>query len=260
MIESLRQARAESDRANRAKSEFLAHMSHELRTPLNHIIGFSQILEDERLGPLNPEQREHLGHVVSSGEHLLSLISDVLDVSKIEAGRMKLDLAKVEIQDILDAAVIAISERAAAKTITLKASCDDDCSDLIADGTKLRQMLFNLMSNAVKFTLSGGSVEVTARRIENDGIPMLELSVSDTGIGIHPTELEQVFTPFEQVGPRRSQSLEGTGLGLSLTRRLAELHGGQVRAESEGAGKGSRFTITIPMHPSASPAAVPEQG
>jgi signal transduction histidine kinase/putative methionine-R-sulfoxide reductase with GAF domain len=226
--------------ANKHKSEFLANMSHELRTPLNAIIGFSEILHARMVGELNEKQAEFIGDIHTSGRHLLSLINDILDLSKVEAGRMELDLSTFHLPSAIDNALTLIKERAANHGITLGCVLDPRLGEIHADERKFKQVLINLLSNAVKFTPEGGRIEVSARRLEHD----IEIAVSDTGIGIAPEDHETVFEEFRQVGSDYTKKAEGTGLGLALSRKFVELHGGKIWLSSE-IGKGSIFTFTI---------------
>ncbi len=261
----------QAEKANRAKSEFLANMSHELRTPLNAIIGFSEVLQGRYFGPLNQDQDEYLGDIHTSGKHLLSLINDILDLSKIEAGKMELCRSQVRLKDLLSGSLVMVNEKALKHGIRLVRCGDGIPEKISADERKLKQILFNLLSNAVKFTPQGGTVTLSARLLspgkgissaadrEEDSIPPLgchgsmegkrglEISVADTGIGISEKDLKRIFNPFEQVDISTSRKYQGTGLGLSLTKNLVELHGGTVWAESEGEGKGSTFKIVIPL-------------
>ena len=229
--------------ANRHKSEFLANMSHELRTPLNAIIGFSEVLGERMFGELNEKQAEYTDDILSSGRHLLSLINDILDLSKVEAGRMELELTKFDLPMAIDNALTLIRERASRHGIRLHHSVDERLGELTGDERKIKQILLNLLSNAVKFTPEGGRVDVDA--VSADGV--VEISVSDTGIGIAPQDQETIFEEFRQVGTDYAQKREGTGLGLTLTRKFVELHGGKIWVESE-LGKGSTFTFTLPVH------------
>ncbi len=229
--------------ANRHKSEFLANMSHELRTPLNAIIGFSEVLGERMFGELNEKQAEYTDDILSSGRHLLSLINDILDLSKVEAGRMELELTKFDLPMAIDNALTLIRERASRHGIRLHHSVDERLGELTGDERKIKQILLNLLSNAVKFTPEGGRVDVDA--VSSDGV--VEISVSDTGIGIAPQDQETIFEEFRQVGTDYAQKREGTGLGLTLTRKFVELHGGKIWVESE-LGKGSTFTFTLPVH------------
>jgi signal transduction histidine kinase len=228
--------------ANRHKSEFLANMSHELRTPLNAIIGFSEVLIDRMFGDVNPKQEEYLQDVLSSGRHLLSLINDILDLSKVEAGRMELELATFDLPAAIDNALTLVRERATTHGIHVAQTVGKDVGAVHADERKVKQILLNLLSNAVKFTPEGGRVEVRAEAVNGS----IEVAVSDTGIGIAPEDQEAIFEEFRQVGSDYARKREGTGLGLSLTRRLVELHGGTVRVTSE-LGRGSTFTFTLPL-------------
>ncbi len=230
--------------ANRHKSEFLANMSHELRTPLNAIIGFSEVLLQGIFGDVNDKQREYLQDVLGSGQHLLLLINDILDLSKIEAGRMELDVSTFRIRAALDSGLTIVRERAARHNIALSAIVADDVGTIEADERKVKQILFNLLSNAVKFTPDGGRVEVSVAA-ENGDVRVL---VRDTGIGIAPDDQARIFEEFQQVGRERSR--EGTGLGLTLTKRFVELHGGRIWVESEP-GKGSAFGFTLPLRQAA---------
>ena len=234
---------AELEHASRMKSEFLANMSHELRTPLNAIIGFSEVLKDRLAGELTQEQADYATEVFQSGQHLLSLINDILDVSKIEAGRMELHIEQVDGAGLAHDALTVLRGRAAARDIRLSSEVDESVGRFQGDSIKLRQIVFNLMSNAVKFTDPGGSVRLEMRRIRVGEV--LEIAVSDTGIGIAEEEQENVFQPFRQVDSSLSRKHEGSGLGLALVRRLAELHGGTVGVESE-LGVGSRFSVRLP--------------
>ncbi len=227
--------------ANRHKSEFLANMSHELRTPLNAIIGFSEALDARMFGELNDKQAEYIRDIHSSGRHLLSLINDILDLSKVEAGRMELALSEFDATQALEAAMALVRERAARQGIRLALEPAPDLGAIRADERRLKQVLLNLLSNAVKFTPPGGCVTMRARRASG----ALEVSVSDTGVGIAPEDHEAIFEEFRQVGGDATRKAEGTGLGLALTRRLVALHGGTIRVESEP-GRGSTFTFTIP--------------
>jgi len=227
--------------ANKHKSEFLANMSHELRTPLNAIIGFSEVLQEKLFGDVNEKQEDYLNDIHSSGKHLLGLINDILDLSKVEAGRMELDLAKFDVASALSNAMTLVRERAQRHNVALKMTTDPELGEVMADERKLKQILVNLLTNAVKFTPDGGSIDVTARR-EPDG---LVFAVRDTGIGIAPEDHEAVFEEFRQVGRDYTKKQEGTGLGLTLTKKFVELHGGRIWVESEP-GKGSTFTFTIP--------------
>jgi two-component system, NtrC family, sensor kinase len=227
--------------ASQHKSEFLANMSHELRTPLNAIIGFSEVLSERMFGELNEKQEEYLKDIHASGQHLLSLINDILDLSKIEAGRMELELTDFDLPTALDSALTLVRERAGRRSITLQTSVDDRLGEVHADERKIRQVVLNLLSNAIKFTPEGGRIEVAAA--PKDGL--VEVSVSDTGVGIAPEDQEAVFEEFRQVGTA-ARKVEGTGLGLTLCRKFVELHGGRIWVKSE-LGAGSTFTFTIPV-------------
>jgi signal transduction histidine kinase len=227
--------------ASQHKSEFLANMSHELRTPLNAIIGFSELLSEKMFGELNEKQEEYSKDIHASGQHLLSLINDILDLSKIEAGRMELELSDFDLPTALDNALTLVRERAARRGITLEKSIDQRLGEVRADERKIRQVVLNLLSNAIKFTPEGGRIEVTA--VPRDG--SVEVSVSDTGVGIAPEDQEAVFEEFRQVGAAEKK-VEGTGLGLTLCRKFIELHGGRIWVKSQ-LGQGATFTFTIPV-------------
>jgi signal transduction histidine kinase len=261
--------------ASRAKSEFIANMSHEFRTPLNHIIGFTEMVADKRVGNLSETQEEYLNDVLTSSRHLLSLINDVLDLSKVESGKMDLRLGDVKLRDLLEASIGMISEKTLERRIRMEKDLDEVPALIRADEQKLKQVMYNLLSNALKFTPDAGLITISGkmadvvvrsglrrgdtRRIQfvsrviqpaepftGESRKFVELSVSDSGIGIRPEHLEKIFDPFEQVESTASRKYPGTGLGLSITRRLVELHGGKIWAESEGDGKGSRFRLVIP--------------
>ncbi len=230
--------------ANRHKSEFLANMSHELRTPLNAIIGFSEVLQERMFGDMNEKQAEYIDDIHGSGKHLLSLINDILDLSKIEAGRMELDLTRFHVPSAISNALTLMRERAGRHFVTLSSRVDEQIGEITADERKFKQILLNLLSNAVKFTPEGGKVDVRARRLDG----AVEVAVADTGIGIARDDYAAVFEEFRQLGKDYTKKSEGTGLGLALTRKFVELHGGTIRLESEP-GKGSTFTFTLPDAP-----------
>jgi signal transduction histidine kinase len=241
MNDELGRVYAELESASRHKSEFLANMSHELRTPLNAIIGFSEVLGQEMAGPLNGTQRQYVDDVLEAGQHLLSLINDILDLSKVEAGRMELALADVSIADALERGVTMHQARATRNAIALDLRVDPDVGFVVADERKIRQVVFNLVSNAVKFTPSGGRVEVRASR--HDGV--VEIAVADTGVGISADDQERIFEEFQQARGSASGAVEGTGLGLTLSKRFVELHGGRLWVQSE-LGSGTTFRFTLP--------------
>jgi signal transduction histidine kinase len=230
--------------ANRHKSEFLANMSHELRTPLNAIIGFSEVLGERLFGELNEKQAEYTDDILSSGQHLLSLINEILDLSKVEAGRMELELATFDLPLAVDNARTFVRERATKHGITLDVAVDERLGDYVGDERKIKQILLNLLSNAVKFTPEGGRIGIKARQADDS----VEISVTDTGIGIAPEDQPKIFEEFRQVGSDYSHKVEGTGLGLTLAKKFVELHGGRIWVESE-VGKGSKFTFTLPTNP-----------
>jgi signal transduction histidine kinase len=227
--------------ASQHKSEFLANMSHELRTPLNAIIGFSEVLGERLFGELNEKQEEYLKDIHASGQHLLSLINDILDLSKIEAGRMELELADFDLSTAIDNALTLVRERAGRRGIALHQAADEGLGQIRGDERKIKQVLLNLLSNAIKFSHDGGRIDVRARAVDRS----VEVSVTDTGVGIAPEDQEAIFEEFRQVGTA-AKKVEGTGLGLALSRKFIELHGGRIWVQSQ-VGVGSTFTFTIPV-------------
>ncbi|UCF91248.1 MAG: hypothetical protein JSW39_23705 [Desulfobacterales bacterium] len=274
--EELREAKEISEAANNAKSEFLATMSHELRTPLNHIIGFTELVADEKVGPLNASQAEYVNDVLESSRHLLALINDILDLSKVEAGKLELEISEVDTKKLLEKSLVMVKERAMKHGLGLSLFINDAPETFNADERKLKQILFNLLSNATKFTPDGGKIRVSARTVERfigstpplEGLDSLrksandhernessahksqrclEVSVSDTGIGIKPEDQARIFKPFEQARNSTGSNHQGTGLGLSLTKELVELHGGKIWVESACGSHGCTFTFLIPI-------------
>jgi signal transduction histidine kinase len=231
----------ELEAASRHKSDFLATMSHELRTPLNAIIGFSEVLHEQMFGELNERQVAYVRDVLEAGRHLLSLINDVLDLAKIEAGRMELEPSEIDLPNVLRSAMSLYSERASRSGIALALTTEPSEIEITADERRVRQIVFNLLSNAVKFTPADGRVDVSARL--DDG--QVEIAVADTGPGIAAEDLETIFEEFEQAADGKKEE-EGTGLGLPLSRKLVELHGGRLWVESEP-GRGSTFRFTLPV-------------
>jgi PAS domain S-box-containing protein len=264
--QTLQQKNAELQDASRMKSEFLANMSHELRTPLNAIIGFSEVLRDGLLGEMTAQQRTFIGDIFSSGKHLLSLINDILDLSKIEAGKMMLDIEPVPVTSLFVNSLSIIREKAASRRVRLVMDAAEDLGSINADARKVKQIVYNLLSNAVKFTVEGGHVALRASRVaraevgqlsgpwagrtfplaDNEFTEFLAISVTDSGIGVSPDGLEQLFKPFTQIDSGLARKYEGTGLGLAMVKLLVELHGGAVAVES-AVGEGSRFTFWLPL-------------
>jgi signal transduction histidine kinase len=263
-IES-KKAKKAAEVANLAKSDFLANMCHELRTPLNHIIGFTEMVVDKQIGELTEMQQEYLNDVLDSGRHLLSLINDILDISKVESGKLELQPSEMDLKALLENSLTMVREKAMKHGIGLSLDIGSIPETLTADERKLKQILYNLLANAVKFTPDGGSVGVKACLVENSEVQLppqaaadqtcaavsagefIKVVVTDTGIGLIREDLDRIFDPFDQVENSISRRFAGTGLGLSLTKSLVALHGGTIWAESEGLGKGSRFTFVTPV-------------
>ena len=245
----LTRAKDSAEAANRAKSEFLANMSHELRTPLNHIIGFTELVVDKNFGELSSKQEEFLNDVLQSGRHLLALINEILDLSKVEAGKMELILSQVFLRPLVDNSLIMMKEKALKHRLKLLTEIPDQPESFQADERKLKQILYNLLSNAVKFTTEGGTIQVRVapENGASGGERSLRFSIIDSGIGLEPEDLERIFLPFEQADNSASRKFQGTGLGLALTRKMVELHGGKIWAASEGEGKGSAFHFVVPL-------------
>lgn len=280
----LQQAMRRAEEASRFKSEFLANMSHELRTPLNAVIGFSDLLINRISGELNEKQAKYANHILQAGRHLLALINDILDLSRVEAGKMELWPETFPLSEALEAVVTLVKPQAAKKRISLYSTINSDVTTITADPLRFKQVMFNLLGNAVKFTDEQGQIRVAARTLYGSELPVcekpssagepstvtpepqqefVEISVQDTGIGISPEDQEKLFQEFSQVGGECARRQRGAGLGLALTKKLVELHGGRIRAESPGEGQGSTFTVTLPLkgpmalsgfEPSTSPA------
>ena len=243
MNDELRRLYREVETASQHKSDFLANMSHELRTPLNAIIGFSQVLREGMVGDVNEKQTEYLDDILSSGQHLLSLINDVLDLSKVEAGQVELQVAPFSLQDALERGVSMVREQATTEGVQITLHKNGSLEVVSGDERRMSQVIFNLLSNAVKFTPTGGQVDVSATRINGE----MRVSVADSGPGIAAEDLDRIFEEFQQTEAGARQ-LEGTGLGLALSKRFVEMHGGRIWCESE-VGKGSTFEFTLPLRP-----------
>ncbi|WP_243359882.1 PAS domain-containing sensor histidine kinase [Fundidesulfovibrio terrae] len=256
-------AQLQAEIANRAKSDFLANMSHELRTPLNSIIGFSEAIYDGATGPLTQQQQRFLGMIYESGKHLLSLINDILDLAKVESGKMDLEISDFLLSDVIEASVAMLHEKALKHGISMRYESGPDGGMMIeADNRKIKQVMFNLLSNAIKFTPDGGTVSIRARRLSlprdlapvgepapgnYDGLSgeFIEITVSDTGIGIKKEDIQLLFKEFSQLESPYDKRYQGAGLGLALSKKFIELHGGRIWAQSVF-GEGSAFTFILP--------------
>jgi signal transduction histidine kinase len=259
----LQEATRQAEEASRYKSEFLANMSHEIRTPLNAVIGFSELLREQRVGPLNEKQTRYIPHVSNGGKHLLQLINDILDLSKVEAGKFILKPEPLPVTQTLEDVLVIARGLASKKEQGIRTDIDPEIPPLTADPVRFKQILFNLLRNAIKFTPERGRITLRAfQKAESrkqeaaealalpsaDGLlPSLVIEVADTGAGIRPEDLPRLFGEFVQLETTQAQRHEGSGLGLALTKRLVELHGGTIRAESAGEGQGSTFTVVLPF-------------
>jgi signal transduction histidine kinase len=239
----LEHARLMAEQANRAKSEFLSGMSHELRTPLNGIIGFTEFLIDEKPGPLRPKQKEYLGDVLNSGRHLLQLINDVLDLAKVEAGKMELHLETFPVRKAVEEVTAVIQGIASKKQISITIEVGPDLDAVTLDQQKFKQILYNLLSNAVKFSDDRGRISIRASRLDPQ---QLQVEVRDSGIGIKAEDIHRLFSEFEQLDSGPARRFEGTGLGLALTKKIVEFQNGRIRVESQP-GLGSAFTVLLPL-------------
>jgi signal transduction histidine kinase len=250
-VKELEEAKAVAEASDRAKSEFLANMSHELRTPLNAIIGFSDMMLAGMAGPLNERQTEYIDDILRGGKKLLCHLSDILDMSRLVSGEMRLEPHEFSLRGLIDSAIVPFRRKAVEHDIKVEVEIKEGIDAISADEKKIKQVLMNLLSNAFKFTPAGGSVGVTARKAREPGIgECMEICVSDTGIGITKEDMERLFQPFQQLETVLTKRYEGAGLGLSLCKKLVELHGGRIRVESEP-GRGSRFTFLIPLNDKA---------
>jgi signal transduction histidine kinase len=274
----LEKSKLRLEEASRLKSEFLVHLSHEIRTPINAIMGFSDSLRDGRHGKLTKTQAEYVSHIYSSGEYLFSLVNNILDLSKIEAEKMPLDLEPVEISELLESSVYIIGERAASQQVSLHLDVQPGLSNIHVDPLKTRQILYNLLSNAVKFTPDGGKVTLRARRVTRSEVgrvsgywpsrtfplddsalmDFLEISIADSGLGIPSDGLEQLFQSYSRIDTGSEHKIEGTGLGLMLVKNLVDLHGGTVAAES-AEGYGSRFLVWLPLRTNVGAVVEPDE-
>jgi signal transduction histidine kinase len=272
------EAKKKAESAIRAKSEFLANVSHELRTPLNHITGFTELVVDQKFGKLNEIQKEYLNDVLQSSRYLLALINDLLDLKKVETGVLELEFSDINVNTLLESCLTMITEKALCNGLQVSMKMDGVPKKFRADRRKLKQVIYNLLTNAAKFTPDGGAVRVSAHWVdrklqsgrrngdakgvwvtpnsEQTDMPAamackgyVEFAVADSGIGIKPADRERIFNRFEQVDGSPRKKYQGAGLGLSLSKSLVELHGGRIWAESEGEGKGSTFRFQIPVLP-----------
>jgi PAS domain S-box-containing protein len=255
--EAFYQAKMAAEAANLAKNAFLSNISHELRTPLNHIMGFTELILGKTFGELSETQQEYLTDVYRSSQHLLSLVNEILDISKIEAGKLTLTPSRIDLPHLLEQSLSIIGDRAVQRNIRIEREFEHVPETVVADELRLKQILYNLLSNAVKFIENGGTIRMGVRTFpgtEAEAVPegsprreMLEIRVTDSGIGIRKEDMERIFEPFCQVENTLSRRYAGTGLGLGLARNLVEMHGGRLWGESEGLGKGSSFYFTLPL-------------
>ena len=241
--EELSALATELKRAARVKSEFLANMSHELRTPLNSINGFSEVLYDETFGPLNEKQKKYINNILISGKHLLLLINQILDMAKVESGKMKLALSNLPMKSLLNEISLLVADMAGKKKLQLLLEIAEDLPDIEADELKVKEIIYNLLSNVVKFTPEGGKIGMRAKKIGHE----IEIVVWDTGVGIAPENMDKIFEGFFRVDTPYSRVTEGTGLGLPLSKKLVELHGGKFSVESEGLNRGTLVRFTLPI-------------
>jgi two-component system CheB/CheR fusion protein len=241
--EELKTLAKKLERSARVKSEFLANMSHELRTPLNSIIGFSEVLYDETFGELNQKQQQYVNNVLTNGKHLLLLINQILDMAKVEAGRMTLTLSNLQIKSLLKDISLLFVTMLNGKGITMQLEIAEDLPNIEADALKFKEIIYNLISNAIKFTPEGGRIGIRAKKLSTE----IEITVWDMGIGIEAENIERLFEGFFRVDTPYSRLTEGTGLGLPLARKMVELHGGILSVESPGLNKGTSVRFTIPI-------------
>jgi len=241
--QELKESATELERTARAKSEFLANMSHELRTPLNSINGFSEVLYDETFGSLNEKQREYVSNVLISGQHLLLLINQILDMAKIEAGKMTLSFSSLPMKTLLNEMSQLVADMASKKKLQMMIEIAENLPNIEADELKVKEIIYNLLSNAVKFTPDGGTIGMRAKKVDSE----IEIVVWDTGEGIAAENMEKIFEGFFRVDTPYSRVTEGTGLGLPLSKKMVELHGGKLSVESEGLNKGTMIRFTLPI-------------